>query len=461
MNVIVITLDTLRKDHLGCYGNKKVRTPSIDAFAKTATRFDRAYCTSFPTVPMRTDCFTGNTNFPRYGWKPLGDEEVLLTEVLAEAGYYTGFVTDTTNMLPTNFGRGFHEVHPIKEPDTNTMKPEEVSFGGIPPEHYRQEGKQYQRQMAAMSHFEHEADWFVARTMCKACEFVEENAKRDKFFLWVDTFEIHEVWYPPLHYVEQYSPNYDDLDYMFPNYGYLDIYEKPEYVERLRARYAGEVTLADRWVGHLLRQVEVQGLLRNTMIVLISDHGMYIGEHNRTGKHTVIYEDPWPLYEEVAAIPLLVWLPGSRKKKRRVPGLAQPADLMPTVLDACEVACPDVYGKSWLPLMAGKSNKNWKYIFSAVHNGQGDGKISIVSTRTTVTGKRWSYLAAERRPDGTTWPAELYDVVEDPGQKKNVVRRHQKIAAKMQAALVEFMKESGAEAEYVAMYENVEDAMRG
>jgi len=67
MNVIVICLDTLRWDFLGYNGNDWMRTPEIDSFANRAIVFDRAYCTSFPTVPMRTDCFTGNTNWPRYG----------------------------------------------------------------------------------------------------------------------------------------------------------------------------------------------------------------------------------------------------------------------------------------------------------------------------------------------------------------------------------------------------------
>ena len=445
MNVIVITLDTLRYDHLGCNGNKKIRTPAIDAFAKRASNFARAYCTSFPTVPMRADCFTGKTNFPRYGWKPLGDEEVILTEVLRDAGYYTGFVTDTTNMIPANFPRGFHEVYPIKAPAENTTKPDDIPFG-VPPEHYRQYGKQYQRQMANMSHFKHESDWFVARTMSTACDWLEDNYKRDKFFLWVDTFEIHEVWHAPQHYVDQYSPNYDDLDYMFPNYGYLDIYQ-PQHIERLRARYAAEVTLTDRWVGHLLRQIEELGLFGNTLVVLVSDHGMYLGEHNRTGKHTVDYSDPWPLYEEVARIPLLVSVPKTRTKKH-VRALAQPADLMPTVLDLCEVSGPEMYGKSWVPLMRGKANKHWKYVFSSIYNWDGPGKIEIVSTRATVTGKRWSLIAAEKDR-----PAELYDLVSDPGQKRNVVKRHRDIARKMQKAFIDFMAESGAEPEYVAMYE--------
>ena len=72
MNIIVICLDTLRWDALGYNRGDWVRTPAIDAFAKKAAIFDRAYCASFPTVPMRTDCFTGNVKWPQYGWKQLG-----------------------------------------------------------------------------------------------------------------------------------------------------------------------------------------------------------------------------------------------------------------------------------------------------------------------------------------------------------------------------------------------------
>jgi len=446
MNIIVVTLDTLRWDHLGYNCNGKIRTPCIDEFAQRATIFDRAYCTSFPTIPMRTDCFTGNTNFPRYGWKALGDEEVVLTEVLRDAGYHCAFIADTTNMVGTKFpDRGFHDVAIIKKPPENTMDPEDVEFP-VPPEHYRQYGKQFKRQMAAMSHFKHESDWFVAQTMSTACDWLQDNCKREKFFLWVDTFEIHEVWRAPDYYTEAYAPKgYDDLRYNFPNYGYLDIY-KPQHLKYLRATYAAEVTLTDRWVGHLFRQIEEMGLWDDTMVVLVSDHGMYIGEHSRTGKHTVDYSDPWPLYEEVAHIPLLVWIPG-RKTKRRVKALAEPADLMPTILDVCKVKGPKMYGKSWVPLMTGKRKKNHDYVFTSIYNGEGEGKIAIVSSFATVTGTRYAYVVEQKGH-----PAELYDLAKDPGQKKNIAKRNPKIVAKMHKAYMEFLKESDATPAYLDMY---------
>ncbi|MBC8230215.1 sulfatase-like hydrolase/transferase [bacterium] len=128
MNVIVICLDTLRWDFLGYNGNDWIQTSAIDSFANRAIVFDRAYCTSFPTVPMRTDCFTGNTNWPRYGWKPLGENEVTLPQCLREAGYYTGLILDTANMIGAKFPRDFDEYELIKKPVDDGVKPEDIEF---------------------------------------------------------------------------------------------------------------------------------------------------------------------------------------------------------------------------------------------------------------------------------------------------------------------------------------------
>ncbi|MEW6355680.1 MAG: sulfatase [Planctomycetota bacterium] len=439
MNVIVIALDTLRRDALGCYREDWVQTPCLDAFAERATIFERAYCASFPTIPMRTDCFTGNVNFPRYGWTKLPDDEILITEVMRNAGYYTGFVTDTTNMIPTGFERGFHDVLVIKAPPENTIKPEDIPFD-VPPENLRGNGKGYQRDMAERAHFRRESDWFVARTMCTACDWLQDHHEK-KLFLWVDSFEIHEVWHTPDYYVDLYSRNYGGLDYKYPNYGYMDCY-KPSELERLRARYAAEVTLTDRWVGHLFRQIELMGLFANTMVVVISDHGMAIGEHKRCGKHTVDYDDPWPMFEEVTHIPLLVWIP-ARGIRKRVKALAQPADLMATIADVCRVKIHRIYGKSWLPLLTGKKQRNWEYVFTSRNNWGYPG-----ASRATVTDEQWTYMVAER-----DFPGMLFDLKTDPAQTRNLMKKHPAIVGKMHSAFLDFMRRSEAEQGYIAKYD--------
>ena len=441
MNVIAICLDTLRWDHLGCYGNERVSTPAIDAFARDATRFDAAYCASFPTIPMRTDAFTGNVNWPVYGWKPLGEDEVTITQCLNEAGYHTAFVHDTSNMAPAGFGRDFDEDIFIQPPEGWQANQDRVQLP-VPRENMRQNAGGFIRDRARTMHCEHETDWFVARTMLAASRWLEDNYRRDRFFLWVDSFEIHEDWFAPDHYTEYYSPNYEGLDYSYPNYGYTDIYQRSE-LKRLQARYAAEVTLTDRWVGHLLRQIELTRLLDTTMIVIISDHGMYLGEHRRTGKHTVDPEDPWPIYDEVGRLPLLIRLPG-KQRPRRSRALVQPADLMPTILDACGVPGPTTDGKSLLPVLRGRARKHADHVFTSCHSGKGEGRITYLPSCITVTSPRWT-LVTGCEP----WKPALHDRRDDPGQKRNVIRRHSRVAARMRDALIAFMRERGADEAYI------------
>jgi len=447
VNIIVICLDSLRWDYLGYNGNDWIRTPAIDAFVRKATRFDRAYCASFPTIPMRTDCFTGNTNWPRYGWKPLGKDEVTLTRCLREAGYYTALILDTGHMIGTDFQKDFDEYDFITKPVDDGVKPEDIKFP-FPRENARQNGKEYIYQMVRMSHYRHETDWFAARTMMRAGEWLEDNYKKEKFFLWVDTFEIHEVWRAPDYYTEYYSPNYQGVDYSFPNYGYTDIYSERE-LQRLRARYAAEVTLTDKWVGHLLRQIEEMGLLKNTMVALFSDHGIYIGEHRRTGKHTVDPKDPWPIYEEIAHIPLLVSLPGHLAPKR-INALVQPADLMPTILDVCGVKRPKMYGRSWMPLMSGATATHWEALFTTCYSWTGPGRIAYLPSLITVTSPRWSLIVGPKPFQG-----ELYDLCVDPDQKHNLIEKNPDVARHLRKQLVDFMREQDAEEEYIKTYARV------
>ena len=177
MNCIVICLDTLRRDALGCYRADWVHTPCIDAFAAEATRFDSAFCASFPTVPMRVDAYTGDVNWPRYGWKGPDDGQPKLPLLLREAGYHTGLVLDTRNNVGAGLHKFYDEHHLIRKDVDDGMTPDKVVFP-VPRENYRQEGRGYAHDVAATSHYRHERDWFVARTMVRACDWLEDNASR-------------------------------------------------------------------------------------------------------------------------------------------------------------------------------------------------------------------------------------------------------------------------------------------
>jgi len=116
---------------------------------------------------------------------------------------------------------------------------------------------------------------------------------------YLDVFSVHEPWDPPRWYVERYDPGYDRAGYM-----------AEAELRHTRALYAG--TMLDKWLGWLFEKLDDLGIWEETAVIFTSDHGFYLGEHGLVGKHTVLEpEKGWPLYGEVAHIPLMVKVPGT------------------------------------------------------------------------------------------------------------------------------------------------------
>ena len=149
-----------------------------------------------------------------------------------------------------------------------------------------------------------EIDRFPPRTAELAVEWLEENDQYSPFFLWVDFFDPHEPWDPPEYMVRRYDPNYEGPPMLHPNYGKASDYTEAE-LQNLRAHYCAEAELVDRWVGRILTKIDDLDLWRNSVVVFMSDHGMSLGEHNRTGKSNINKNDErfWPLYPEIVHIP--------------------------------------------------------------------------------------------------------------------------------------------------------------
>src|SRR5438270_476887 len=200
MNFIVIVSDTLRYDHLGANGNTWIKTPELDAFSRQAVNFDRCTISSFPTVPTRTDWFTGRYSFPFHGWQPLDPKATVLAGVLGEAGSVSQLITDCPHLMNAtqNFQRGFHGAEWIRgqEGDTpltwmNHPLPEIVPF-----EKTRQRPEKFGATLVNLHRWQNrwwdgEEDTFVARTCRTAAHWLEHNYKAERFLLWVDCFDAH------------------------------------------------------------------------------------------------------------------------------------------------------------------------------------------------------------------------------------------------------------------------------
>ena len=430
MNVIVIVSDTCRKDRLGCYGNKEVHTPAIDYLASQSAIFERCYCASFPTVPHRTDCFLGRYGFPFYGWVDLPREHPTLSEILGRAGVRSQLIHDTPGIGGSKLGRGFDGV-----------KWNRGQAGGVELRRFDREielkctperirSPQVMRGgLELASWWQSEDETFPARTMKDACRWLEVHRNCDNFLLWVDTFDPHEPWLSPMWYVRLYYPDYEGEDLI--NAPYDDVSDfTPEEIRWMNARYNGELTMVDKWIGVLLEKIEELNLLDRTAVIFTSDHGFLLGEHNKAGKHTIV-GDPWPIYEEIALNPLLIRLPDGQRGTR-FDALVQPVDIHATILDLFGVPVPEsCHGKSLLPLIRGETSKHREFAFSS--GFLGESRPALVSRLTVSSDDGWSLIC---HPN---YKAELYRVTDDPKQQNNLIASHTLQAERLFRGVLDFL----------------------
>jgi arylsulfatase A-like enzyme len=432
VNFILILCDTFRRDHLGLYGARGIRTPCLDRLAAQSVLFDEALAASYPTLPCRAELFTGRFIYAYLPWGPLPRGELLLAELLEQAGYDTALVTDNPQYYRPDhhYDRGFSTRIRVRGQvsDPYVTAPVPVTFPCAPEKIISPaRAVQYLRNASLR---QEEADYCVAQTMQAAADWLEQHARRGPFFLMVDSFDPHEPWDPPQPYVEQYDPGYEGEKLFYPCYTAARFFPERE-LEHMRALYAGEVTLVDHWVGRLLDQVDALGLGEDTAVIFLSDHGIYLGEHGLVGKagKRGQFLRGWPLYREAAAIPTLVRLPGVAP--RRSGALVHPGDLMPTILELAGIALPDrVQAISLLPLLRGE--------VEAVR----DVAVSSWSFRhwsryrpSTISTKEWSlvYWRVGIAP-------ELYHLPTDPAQTHDVHREHPEVARELHEAYVRLLQ---------------------
>ncbi len=436
MNVVVIVSDTFRRDNLSCYSDRKVFTPHLDRFAKKCVIFDQAYCASFPTMPMRADLMTGKYTFGYLGWAPLPNEEVRLQQILMDAGYRTMGIVDTPFFVRWgyNYDRGFHDFI-----------------------QYRGQGLRGYDYSDVTCERRYEEDYCASRTCVTAEHWIEQHYKED-FFLYVDTWDPHEPWNPPAHYVERYEPDWDG-NTVFPSYRRVKggSVTKKE-LDTAYACYRGEVTMVDRAVGWLIDRIESMGLMDNTVIIFVSDHGFYFGEHNIFGKtifgKAVVGTEKKalfvnsPLYREVNNIPFLIYVPGVTP--HRTNALVSVPDFMPTILELAGAKVPDtVQGRSFLPVIKKEKDTHQEFVVStmqlqnpgettrAVDGSEREVEIHLPATITT---DEWSLLYSWKGA-----PVELYDIKSDPFQEKNVAEDNKSVVEKLHKCYYEFLKKIGTE----------------
>jgi arylsulfatase A-like enzyme/cytochrome c-type biogenesis protein CcmH/NrfG len=293
-NVVLITIDTLRADHLGCYGYKQIKTPNIDALAADGTRFERAFAVVPVTLPSHSTMLSGTypmlSGMHDFSGNKLSAQQPTIASVLKQNGYATGAVVGAA-VLDSRFGlsQGFDFYY------------DHFDFSRLD-----------ETNLDAM-----ERPGNVVADV--ALDWLSKNATK-KFFLWMHLYDPHFPYNPPEPFRREYA-------------GHL---------------YDGEIAFADAQVGRLVRFLKEKGLYQNTMIVVAGDHGEGLGEH---GEKT----HGFFIYNSTMHVPLIIRIPDAAGGMV-VEEPVSLVDLMPTMLAAVAADVPSqVQGKSVLGRLRGEA----------------------------------------------------------------------------------------------------------
>ena len=465
-NVIVIVSDTMRRDALECYGGKWVKTPRLSAFAKSAVQCDKAFLGSFPTVPCRHDLLTGQYTFTFKPWSPLDRDTVTLQDVLRSAGVYTALIVDTPHPFRPdyNYQRNFDHAQVNRGQEGDPFVREAIPVKLPCQAKKLREGEYVVTQyLRNVSRRKVEEDYFCARTLRDAAEWLDKSHRRQPFFLYVDTFDPHEPWDPPKSYVDLYDKDYDGEEVIYPRYDRWRDFLSERELKHCRALYAGEASMVDRWVGQLFEKIEKLGLLDNTLVVFLADHGFYLGEHGYIGK--ALIRDTYqslPLYSEVCRVPWLLHFPGC-KAGGKIDALVQHPSLAPTVLDFLGIKRPESFAAPSLwPVLQGKVAKATDVAISAPALSYRGLTRPHPTERSSITDGRWLLIygcAGTGDPkdetasvdgkkrliaplSGEKLAPELYDLETDPGCTKNIITDHKDRARDLHRQFTAFLKSS-------------------
>jgi arylsulfatase A-like enzyme len=243
---------------------------------------------------------------------------------------------------------------------------------------------------------------------------MKQAGSRDPFLLVVDSFSPHELWVPPRKYLDMYTdseiPGIADVKYTSSDY------LTKEQIRLVKASYSACLTLVDTWLGHFMRELKRQGRAKDTVVGLISDHGVFLGEHELTGK-----SDSY-LFEELIHVPLMLRSPDGRAAGRKSEYFATTVDMGPTLMSMAGHEPPEsLDGTDLSPLLDGKRPAEERpFAYGGYANF------------SFVREDRWKLIARNDK----SWNM-LFDLKADPHEQRELSKQHPEVVRRLWRLLLE------------------------
>jgi arylsulfatase A-like enzyme len=404
-NVVVIVVDTLRADHLACYGYGGVKTPHFDALAADGTRYARTFAQASWTRPSIATILTGlypSSHGAVHKADVLPEHVQTLAEILVANGYHTvGFPNNINVAPPFGFAQGFVEYHYLA-PDlffyADEAAAELTLYSGL-----RLVRERFFARYVNVHFYYRPAEYVVDKVRAW---LDGPNAKRTPFFMYLHFMDPHDPY--------MVHP-YDGVGYArvaMPN-------PPAAMAELLMKTYDGEIAYLDEHLGALVADLKRRGLYDDTLIVLTADHGEEFHEHGGWWHGTT-------LYDEQIGVPLIVKPAKGGATGRVVEELTTTLDVAPTILRAVGVPPPLVMQGHVLPLDAAPPPAR-EHVYA-----EEDFEGNILQA---VRGRTWKFIVANPGNPRGLAPEELYDVAADAKETKNVASQDPTHREEMRAAL--------------------------
>tara|TARA_B100000003_G_C10932318_1_gene371700 strand:+ start:827 stop:2329 length:1503 start_codon:yes stop_codon:yes gene_type:complete len=344
MKAIFILFDSLNRLALENYGGENVKTPNFSRLANKSIVFDKHYVGSMPCMPARRDMHTGHLSFLHRSWGPLEPFDNSFPELLRKKGIYTHLITDHYHYWEDGGGtyhNRFNSYEFVRGQENDAWKamvepPWERFKKMYHPIQYSESWEdKYSHYMVNREYIKKEEDFTSYQCFELGLDFLNENHNADNWFLQLETFDPHEPFFSPERFRRDLPTDYDGPILDWPRYDQVN--ETFEECEELRANYYATVAFCDEQLGKILNYFDKYKLWKDTALIVSTDHGFLLGEHNWWAKNRM------PIYEELSHIPLFLYHPelNGENKKSNYNFITQTTDLMPTVLEIFNQKIPD------------------------------------------------------------------------------------------------------------------------
>ena len=326
MKTVVLMFDSLNRHLLPGYNpGTFVQASNFKRLAERAATFDRSYVCSMPCMPARRDFHTGRPNFLHRGWGPIEPFDDSVPQILRDAGVHTHLCSDHYHYWEDG-GATYHTRYSTWEAFRGQEGDPWIGQVAPPDVPANLNGKGRDQDWINRPHMTPDAYHSQTRTLDAGMRYIDRNAAQDNWMLQIECFDPHEPFFSGDEWLARYPTDYDGPLFDWP--AYREVTETPEQVAEARRRYAALMTKCDQSLGRVLDAFDRHNLWDDTMLVVWTDHGFMLGEHDCWAKSWM------PLYEEVSHTPLFVFDPRYPESAgQRRGALVQPAiDLGPTLL---------------------------------------------------------------------------------------------------------------------------------